>query len=55
MATFDISKKLVVTLNYYFEKNISVLETTLKCLLFKVSWGRLNTSLKVTFRSSHPK
>ena len=25
-----------------------------QCLLFKVPWGRLNTSSKVTFRSSHP-
>ena len=35
MATFDISKELVVTLNYYFEKK-GIVETTLKCLFFKV-------------------
>ena len=37
MATFVISKELVATLEYYYEKNISLAETTLKpCLLFKV-------------------
>ena len=35
MATFGISKELVVTLKYYFEKE-AVVETTLKCLFFKV-------------------
>ena len=40
MATIGISKELVVrcvvTLKYYYEKNKSVVETTLKCLFFKV-------------------
>ena len=30
MATFGISEELVVTLKYYCEKTISVVETTLK-------------------------
>ena len=30
MATFGISKELVVTLKYHYEKNISVIETVLK-------------------------
>ena len=34
MATFGISRELVVTLKYYYEK--SVAETTLKYLFFKV-------------------
>ena len=34
MATFGISKELVVTLKYYMKK--SVVETALKCLFFKV-------------------
>ena len=36
MITFGISKELVATLRYYYEKNKSVIETTLKCLFFKV-------------------
>ena len=31
MATFGISKEVVVILKYYYEKNISLVETTLKC------------------------
>ena len=54
MATFGISKEIVVTLKYYYEKNISVVETMLKCLLFKDPRGRPNTYLKLTFRSSQP-
>ena len=34
MATFGISRELVATLNYYYEK--SAVETTLKYLFFKV-------------------
>ena len=36
MTTFGISKELVVTLKYHYEKNIHVVETTMKCLFFKV-------------------
>ena len=30
MSIFDISEELIVTLKYYYEKNISVVEATLK-------------------------
>ena len=30
MATFSISKEVVVTLKYYYEKEVSLVETTLK-------------------------
>ena len=36
MAAFGISKELVVTLKYYYEKNKSGGETMLKFLFFKV-------------------
>ena len=36
MATFGISKELIVTLKYYYEKNKSGGETMLKFLFFKV-------------------
>ena len=50
-----IAKELAVTLKYYYaKKQLNAVEITLKCLIFKVPWGRLNTSLKVTFESSHP-
>ena len=48
MATFSISKKHVVTLKYYPEKNIDV-EIT---LLFNAPWGKLNTSSKWTVKGS---
>ena len=34
MTTFGISKELVVTLKYHYEKNIHVVETTMKCFFF---------------------
>ena len=45
-----------VTLKCYYEKKKdSLVETMLKqCLLFKVPQARLNTTSKVTFRSSDP-
>ena len=56
MATFSISTELVVTLKYYYIKNISVVSRNHDepPSLFEVPWGRINTSLKVTVRGSHP-
>ena len=32
----ETPSQVVVTLKYYYQKNISVVETTFKCLFFKV-------------------
>ena len=46
-----LCEKVLVKLLYVL--HISVVESTLKRSFFKVPRGGLNTSLKVTFRSSH--
>ena len=48
MTTFGISKEVVVTLKYYYEKNKRVVETTLKCLFLKVP---LENSLDIRIKS----
>ena len=55
MATFGTSKEFIVILKYHYGKKYKPSRNHVEIsLFFKVPWGRLNTYLKVTFRSSHP-
>ena len=55
MVTFGSFKELIVTLKYHYRKKHKSSRNHVKIFfLFKVPKVGLNTSLKVTFRSSHP-